>query len=57
MVRGVKKIPKESERYDAMPDLLHPWAVEIAAEAALLHFESNPESVRFSLSINDNDEF
>lgn len=57
VVRGVKKIPKGSGAYDAMPDLLHPRAVEIAAEAALEHFAANPESVSFSLSINDNTNF
>lgn len=57
LVRGFKKIPKGSGRLDAMPDLLHPRAVEIAAETALRHFELNPESVSFSLSINDNTSF
>lgn len=57
VVRGAKKIPKGSGAYDATPDLLHPRAVEIAAEAALRHFEANPESVSFSLSINDNTNF
>ena len=57
VVRGARKIPSGSGAYDATPDLLHPRAVEIAAEAALRHFESNPESVSFSLSINDNTNF
>lgn len=57
VVRGAKKIPEGSRAYDAMPDLLHPRAVEIAAEAALRHFEAYPESVSFSLSINDNTNF
>lgn len=57
VVRGVKKIPKGSGAYDPMPDLLHPRAVEIAADAALEHFAANPDSVSFSLSINDNTNF
>lgn len=57
VVRGVKKTPKGSGAYDATPDLLHPRAIEIAAEVVLRHFESNPESVSFSLSINDNTNF
>lgn len=53
-IRGRRREPANSGKTDPQPDLTHPRAVEIAAEAALLHFREHPESPSFSLSINDN---
>ena len=53
-VNGRRKPPQGSAGTDPQPDFTHPDAVEIAARAALDHFEANPESNSFSLSINDN---
>ena len=57
VVRGRRRIPEGSRGTDPQPDFTHPRAVEIAAEAALYHFDENPESQSFSLSINDNVRF
>ncbi len=56
-VRGRRREPKGSGATDPQPDFTHPRTVEIAAEAALRHFEENPESRSFSLSVNDNVRF
>jgi hypothetical protein len=56
-LRGKTKVPKGSLSTDAMPDMTHWRAVEIATEATLAHFIQNPESVSFSLSTNDNSDF
>lgn len=56
-IRGVKRAPKGSNATDSMPDMTHWRTVEIAAEAALVHFIEKPESVSFSLSMNDNSSF
>ena len=56
-IRGKTKAPIGSTLTDAMPDMAHWRAVEIAAEAALAHFIQNPESTSFSLSTNDNSDF
>lgn len=53
-VNGRRKVPKGSAGTDPQPDFTQPAAVEIAARAAREHFETNPESASFSLSINDN---
>ena len=49
--------PKGNHTTDPQPDLTHPDAVRLAAEAALTHFRDNPESTSFSLSANDNTSF
>jgi hypothetical protein len=56
-IRGKVRVPKGNLSTDAMPDMTHWRAVEIAAEAALTHFIQNPESTSFSLSTNDNSDF
>ncbi|MGC6456058.1 MAG: DUF4838 domain-containing protein [Coraliomargaritaceae bacterium] len=56
-VRESRSEPKGSTVSDPQPDFTNPLAVEIAAEAALLHFKENPGSQSFSLSINDNVRF
>ena len=53
-VNGLRKVPRGSGGTDPQPDLTHPEAIEVAAQAALSHFEDNPNSKSFSLSINDN---
>jgi hypothetical protein len=53
-VNGRRKVPRGSGGTDPQPDLTHPEAIEVAAQAALSHFEDNPNSKSFSLSINDN---
>ncbi|MEC7235245.1 MAG: DUF4838 domain-containing protein, partial [Verrucomicrobiota bacterium] len=53
-VNGQRKVPRRSSGTDPQPDLTHPKAIEVAAQAALSHFEDNPNSKSFSLSINDN---
>jgi len=53
-VNGQRKPPRGNGGTDPQPDLTHPAAVEIAAQAALDHFGANPSSNSFSLSINDN---
>ncbi len=53
-VNGRRSAPKGHGGTDPQPDFTHPDAVEIAAQAALKHFKSKPESTSYSLSINDN---
>lgn len=53
-VNGRRKIPRGSGGTDPQPDFTEPGAVEMAAQAALDHFSSHPESNSYSLSINDN---
>ena len=53
-VYGTRRKPTGSARQDPQPDFTNPQVVEVAAEAALQHFQCNPESQSFSLSINDN---
>ena len=53
-IRGRRRTPKGSGKYDPQPDFTEERTVEVAAEAALAHFRRNPESRTFSLSINDN---
>ena len=57
LIKGRRSRPSGSNGIDAQPDFTNPRAVEIAAEAALAHFEAQPESHSFSLSINDNVRF
>ena len=57
VINGQRVIPKGSRRTDAQPDFLNPRTVEIAAEAAIAHFENESNSRSFSLSINDNVRF
>ncbi|WP_308952061.1 DUF4838 domain-containing protein [Thalassobacterium maritimum] len=54
MVNGYRKPPRGSGGTDRQPDFTQAAAVEVAAQAALRHFEAKPESHSFSLSINDN---
>lgn len=56
-IRGRRSPPKGNCATDGQPDFTHPRTVEISAEAAIAHFEANPESTSFSLSINDNTQF
>lgn len=56
-IRGRRRVPVGSGGVDPQPDFTHPRTVELAAEAALAHFEQNPDSQSFSLSINDNSLF
>ncbi len=51
---GSRKQPKGNRGTDWQPDFTHPRAVEIAAQAALEHFKTHPDSMSFSLSVNDN---
>lgn len=53
-VNGRRKVPRGSGGTDPQPDFTHPGAIEVAAQAALAHFETNPDSTSYSLSINDN---
>ena len=53
-VNGRRKVPGGSGATDPQPDLTHPEAIEVAANAALSHFADKPDSKSFSLSINDN---
>ena len=53
-VNGQRKLPIGSVGTDPQPDLTHYEAIEVAAQAALSHFENNPNCKSFSLSINDN---
>ncbi|WP_269527026.1 DUF4838 domain-containing protein [Coraliomargarita parva] len=53
-VRGRRRVPTGSGKYDPQPDFTAPEAVRIASEAARAHFEAHPDSRSFSLSINDN---
>ncbi len=53
-INGPRRKPKGSGSVDPQPDFTDPRAVELAAEAALAHFEAHPESRSFSLSVNDN---
>jgi hypothetical protein len=53
-VNGRRKVPGGSGATDPQPDLTHPEAFEVAANAALSHFADKPDSKSFSLSINDN---
>lgn len=54
MVNGRRRKPRGHGGVDPQPNLVHPRAVELAAEAAMAHFEKQPQSQSFSLSINDN---
>jgi hypothetical protein len=54
IVNGRKRVPTGSGGTDPQPHLAHPKAVELAVDAALDHFEKNPQSRSYSLSINDN---
>lgn len=54
---GRRRLPKGSGGTDPQPDFTEPKTAEIAACAVLDHFEANPESRSFSLSINDNVRF
>ncbi|MGJ8652892.1 MAG: DUF4838 domain-containing protein [Opitutaceae bacterium] len=54
VVKGRKREPKGHGGTDPQPNLAHPRAVEIAAEAAIEYFESHPYELSYSLSINDN---
>ncbi len=53
-VYGTRRKPTGSAKQDPQPDFTNPQVVEVAAKAALQHFQDNPESQSFSLSINDN---
>ena len=53
-VNGRRKVPRGSCGTDPQPDLTHPEAIEVAAQAAISHFADNPNSKSLSLSINDN---
>jgi hypothetical protein len=53
-INGRQKPPRDRRNTDPQPDFTHPKTVEVAARAALSHFQANPESTSFSLSINDN---
>ncbi len=53
-VYGTRRKPTGSAKQDPQPDFANPQVVEVAAQAALQHFQENPESQSFSLSINDN---
>ena len=53
-VYGTRRKPTGSAQKDPQPDFTNPQVVEVAAKAALQHFQDNPESQSFSLSINDN---
>ena len=53
-IKGHRSRPSESKKYDPQPDFTNPRVVELAAEAAIAHFEKHPDSRSFSLSINDN---
>lgn len=53
-INGRRKPPRDRRSTDPQPDFTQPKTVEIAARAALSHFQANPESTSFSLSINDN---
>lgn len=57
IVRGRHRVPKGNRATDPQPNFLKPRTVEIAAAAALQHFEEHPESRSFSLSTNDNVRF
>lgn len=54
VVKGRVREPKGNRARDPQPHLAHPKAIDIAAEAAIAHFSSNPAANSFSLSINDN---
>lgn len=56
-IRGERRAPSGSNRYDPQPDFTSDAAVEIAADAAREHFRANPEAVSFSISTNDNVRF
>lgn len=53
-IGGVRRRPRGHAGTDPQPDFTEPKAVELAAEAARRHFEDNPGTNSFSLSINDN---
>ena len=53
-VYGTRRKPTGSAQKDPQPDFTNPQVVEVAAKAALQHFQDNAESQSFSLSINDN---
>jgi len=54
LVKGRKREPKGHNGTDPQPNFAHPDTVAIAADAAIRHFKKNPNSLSFSLSINDN---
>lgn len=54
---GRRRLPKGSGGTDPQPNFTEPKTAEVAARAVLDHFEANPESRSFSLSINDNVRF
>jgi len=54
LVQGRKRIPEGHAGLDPQPNFAVARTAEIAAEAALAHFEAQPNSRSFSLSINDN---
>lgn len=54
MVNGRRRKPRGNAGLDPQPDFTRPRTVELSAQAALAHFEKNPGSQSFSLSINDN---
>ncbi len=54
LVKGTRRRPRGHGGTDPQPDFTHPRVVELAAEAAMAHFEAHPQSPSFSLSINDN---
>ncbi|MEM8868184.1 MAG: DUF4838 domain-containing protein [Verrucomicrobiota bacterium] len=53
-IRGAQREPRGSGARDPQPNFASERAVEIAARAVIAHFEREPESASFSLSINDN---
>ncbi|MGJ8638284.1 MAG: DUF4838 domain-containing protein [Opitutaceae bacterium] len=53
-IKGSRREPEGHAGRDPQPHLAHSRAVEIAAKAAIEYFEKNPNSLSFSLSINDN---
>lgn len=53
-VNGRRKPPKKNAATDPQPDFTYEGSVELAARAALDHFEQHPHARSFSLSINDN---
>ena len=54
LVKGKRRRPRGHGGTDPQPDFTNPRVVELAAEAAIAHFQKRPKSRSFSLSINDN---
>lgn len=54
LINGQYPEPNENAGLDANPNFTSARAVELSAQAALQHFAEHPESVSFSLSVNDN---